>query len=149
MFTKINDDAKTCAALAHRYCYVCGQKNCAADALQLRFKRVDERSVSAAFQLTHAHQGYSGLAHGGMIASVLDGAMTHCLFVQHIQALTAELTVRYHQPWPIELQGCVCATVDKARHGVYWLHAKMTADGVCYASAHAKFIAPNPLVEVI
>jgi acyl-coenzyme A thioesterase PaaI-like protein len=43
-------------------------------------------------------EGYPGLVHGGIIASLLDGAMTNCLFNRDVAAVTADLHVRYRHP---------------------------------------------------
>ena len=55
-------------------------------------------SVEATFVGSERFEGYSGLLHGGMTAALLDGAMTNRLFARGVQALTAELTVRYRHP---------------------------------------------------
>lgn len=54
--------------------------------------------VRARFRADRSLQGYRGILHGGMIAALLDAAMTHCLFRQGIQAVTADLHVRFLLP---------------------------------------------------
>lgn len=41
------------------------------------------------------HQGYPGMTHGGIIATLLDEVMANALFTQGIFVVTAEMTVRY------------------------------------------------------
>lgn len=54
--------------------------------------------VNALFKAESLWQGYQGVLHGGMISTLLDAAMTHCLFHQGIEAVTADLQVRFLKP---------------------------------------------------
>lgn len=47
------------------------------------------------------HQGYDGVVHGGILASVLDDAMANCLWLQGITAVTAKMSLRYREPVPV------------------------------------------------
>jgi acyl-coenzyme A thioesterase PaaI-like protein len=47
------------------------------------------------------HQGYDGIVHGGILASVLDDAMANCLWLQGIVAVTAKMSLRYREPVPV------------------------------------------------
>lgn len=50
-------------------------------------------------------QEYEGQLHGRVISSLLDAAMTHCLFHHGIEAVTGELYVRFvffHPPSLVE-----------------------------------------------
>ncbi len=89
---------KICNTGTHRDCLLCGTNNPLS--LGLRFQVVAEGCVETAFTPSQWQQGYCGILHGGVIAALLDSAMTHCLFRQGIEAVTAELRVRYHQPSP-------------------------------------------------
>jgi acyl-coenzyme A thioesterase PaaI-like protein len=80
---------------AHPFCFVCSGSN--PMGLALRYEPEPDGSVSAKFLGHSALEGYSGLLHGGVIAAMLDGAMTNCLFARGIRGLTAELKVRYHE----------------------------------------------------
>ncbi|MGL1278533.1 PaaI family thioesterase, partial [Vibrio parahaemolyticus] len=55
-------------------------------------------SVVGEFHVLPRHQGYSDLLLGGFASSLLVGSMTHCLLFRDIQALTAQLDVRYLAP---------------------------------------------------
>ena len=87
---------KTVRTQAHPYCVVCSQSNPLG--LGLEFTVHDDGSVSASLHGHFALEGFQGCLHGGMIASLLDGAMTNCLFAQGLVAMTAELKVRYRKP---------------------------------------------------
>ena len=126
---------------SHAQCMACG----ANAALGLRFHAAGPR-VTASLTLRPEWQGYSGALHGGMTATLLDAAMTHCLFHQGIEAMTADLQVRYLAPVPcsdlIELE----AKLVGQRKFVYELTAELRSGGVVKARAKAKFMPRKPPV---
>ena len=82
----------------HPDCLLCGDNN--PNGLHLGFVAIGNGEVKAAFKGNHLLQGYEGVLHGGVIASLLDSAMTNCLFFQGVSAVTGELNVRYRLPIP-------------------------------------------------
>jgi uncharacterized protein (TIGR00369 family) len=42
-------------------------------------------------------ESFQGVVHGGIVATVLDEAMSKAAIARHWEALTAELKVRYHR----------------------------------------------------
>ncbi len=80
----------------HR-CFVCGREN--QGGLRLEFSvDADERAIRTEFTPSRTHQGYQGVAHGGVIAAVLDEAMTKLAFSLGLDAVTGRLTVRFKRP---------------------------------------------------
>jgi uncharacterized protein (TIGR00369 family) len=77
------------------YCFVCGKQN--TSGLGLSFSSVGDKIV-AEFTLQKKFQGYKDIIHGGIIAAILDEAMIKVLLTKDIQAVTAELTVRFKAP---------------------------------------------------
>ena len=120
---------------SHAHCMACG----ANAGLGLRF-HASEAGVKASLRLKPEWQGYAGALHGGMTATLLDAAMTHCLFNQGIEAMTADLQIRYLAPVPcpdrIELEARLIAQ----RKLVYELVAELCVGGVVKARARAKFM---------
>lgn len=96
-------------AEAHDRCIVCGHAN--GRAPRLRFAVADDGSVQATLRPGPAYEGYAGILHGGIIATLLDAAMTNCLFAQGRCGLTAELCVRFRHPvvtgTRLQLRACV------------------------------------------
>jgi acyl-coenzyme A thioesterase PaaI-like protein len=58
--------------------------------LNLSFHVCRDGRVEGRFRCGYAYQGYTGLLHGGVISSILDGAMTNCLFSSGKTAVTAK-----------------------------------------------------------
>jgi uncharacterized protein (TIGR00369 family) len=80
-------------------CFVCGKEN--PDGLRLDFE-VDEanRSIETSWVPAEAYQGYKGILHGGMVATLLDEVVGKLSTLIGMPAVTAEMTVRYVKPVP-------------------------------------------------
>jgi uncharacterized protein (TIGR00369 family) len=124
----------------HAGCMVCGDLERNPDTLGLVFVEIEGGGVAARFRPTPRHQGYDGLLHGGMIATLLDAAMTHCLFARGVSALTAELTVRFITP--VETTGDVVLSARLVGHrrNFYRLESTLIGGGHLLARATAKFL---------
>lgn len=118
---------------------VCGSLDNNPDTVNLMFSEYPDGSVCADYTADHRHQGYTGLLHGGMTSTLLDAAMTHCLFMQGVQALTAELTVRFISPVCTGDKLMVCARLLGQRRGLpaRSMAGKGTAEsGSCHGEIH-------------
>jgi len=76
-------------------CFACGKDN--PISLGLNFNSVGENKVTAVFEPGREHQGYEGIIHGGIISTLLDEAMVSAIIANGIEAVTAELTVRFKE----------------------------------------------------
>ena len=122
----------------HNHCLVCGSEH--PQSWGLRFSGAPDGAVVANFVAELALQGYDNQVHGGVFASLLDAAMTHCLFHQSIQAVTGDLRVRSLHPVacnrPLELR----ARLLFACPPLYQLQAELRCDGQVMARAEGKFM---------
>ena len=123
---------------AHPFCFVCSGSN--PMGLALRYTPQPDGSVSASFLGNSALEGYLGLLHGGLIAAMLDGAMTNCLFARGIRGLTAELKVRYHESVAASEEVLLQAWLEDDAHGLYQLRAELKQGGTVRASSTGKFM---------
>jgi uncharacterized protein (TIGR00369 family) len=135
--------AYNAARHAHASCMVCGDPRCNADSLGLKFVLNGERGVSSLFTAGPRHQGYDGLLHGGIICTLLDAAMVHCLFAQGICALTAEMTVRFVTPIEVGRQVALTGQFVENRRGIYRVDALVSWKRQVFARASAKFVEPK------
>jgi uncharacterized protein (TIGR00369 family) len=76
-------------------CFACGRANPIGLKLDFRFEGDD---YVTEFEVKPEYQGWSGLVHGGLLATVLDEVMARLLWEKGINAITGRLTVRYHRP---------------------------------------------------
>lgn len=121
----------------HSWCMLCGEMN--PRSLRLRF-REEEGVVSAEFEPDWELQGYDGVVHGGMVSAFLDAAMTHCLFIRGIRAMTGDLHVRFLHLVKIGEGTRVKAWLHQSRPPLYQLRAELYQVGVVMARAEAKFM---------
>lgn len=125
----------------HTHCLLCGAQNPLG--LRLNFSPDVDGCVSASFKGQWLLQGYNGVLHGGVISSLLDAAMTHCLFYRGIEAVTAELVVRFLRPVPLDAQVEICARLLSERPPLFRLRAELQQGGQTMAYARAKFMRRN------
>jgi len=126
----------------HPDCFVCGQRN--HGGLQLDFQLLPDGGVEAQLCCTHEFQGYPGYLHGGIIASLLDGAMTNCLFAHGKVAVTAELKIRYFSPIAIEKMLTLRSWIEKSRPRFFLLKAEIASEGILLAQGQGKFMERPP-----
>jgi len=63
----------------------------------LEFAFRDNGALTAIFTLGPQHMGYDGVAHGGVIAAIIDASMAQCLMGHGIVGYTIELNVKYRK----------------------------------------------------
>ena len=129
--------------MGNGYCFVCGQKSDVG--LKLDFK-LDKNSRSATCEtvLSDKYRGWAGFVHGGIIASMLDGAMVYACKSIDLDCMTAELTIRYKKPVPLNKQIKIIAQVkDQIKwmsYAVIYTEAFMEIDGKIANKAKAKML---------
>ena len=126
------------APRSHPHCVVCGEND--ALGLGLTFVTRDDGSVECDFQCSPALQGYTDQLHGGVIALLLDGAMTNCLFAHGHAAVTAEINVRYRHPVAASQPVYLRAWPQRFHPRLNLLAAELVQEGQVKATATAKFI---------
>lgn len=131
----------------HQDCFFCGDGN--QNGLQLKFVPAVGGGVTGEFAGHKDLRGYRGYLHGGIIAGLLDSAMTNCLLRRNLCAMTAELKVRYKKRVPADVTVTVHATVSSERPPLYCLSAELSNQGEILASAEAKFMLTSVPAENI
>ncbi len=126
---------------SHVMCSVCGTDDNNYYSLGVKFSALQSNSVQSYFVVLPRHQGYLGLLHGGIASSLLDAAMTHCLFHQKVAALTAQLDVRYHYPIKVNEEINIVGELLSTKRGVYFLKAELRVGEQVRVSGKGKFIA--------
>ena len=101
---------------------------------------LDDGSVSASFDCGKEFAGYDGCIHGGVIALLLDGGMTNCLFAHGHVAMTAKLNVRYCHLVSTEEPATVRAWIERSRALLHVLRAEVIQAGITKATATGKFM---------
>ncbi len=121
-----------------RRCFGCGDAN--PEGLHIEF-RVEGGTAIGRFLARPVHQGYPGLAHGGIAAAALDEAMGWAMYAAGAWAMTARMEIKYRRPLPLGQELTIRAQVTRDRGR--WLEAGgqiRSADGELLAEAKAVFM---------
>lgn len=115
------------AHAAQNRCFGCGQANPAG--LHLEFLLAQDGAVVSFATVPDMYEGPPGYLHGGIIATLLDEAMSKSVRAQGIVAMTRRLEIEYLRPVPsgspIRMEGRVRQS-DGRKH---WVEAKILDEG--------------------
>jgi acyl-coenzyme A thioesterase PaaI-like protein len=134
---------RSLCAREHPACFAC--RPVAQGGLGLEFAAQADGSVSATWTCPPGGESYTGIVHGGLLATALDSAMVHALFARGIVARTGELEVRYRQSAQIGRAMTVRAWLRDHHVPLFRLEAEILQDGVVCAHSLAKFMAAIPV----
>ncbi len=123
-----------------QHCFACGMEN--PDGLRIKWKQ-EGMLMTAHFTPTKKYQGWKGIVHGGILATLLDEAMTRLAGLLYKSVVTAEMTVRYVKPAPIGEKLFVRGEViDGSRKIIEMRSAIFASDesGILIAQASGKIL---------
>jgi uncharacterized protein (TIGR00369 family) len=118
------------------FCFVCGLDNPVG--LKLAFYETSPDEVTAHWTPGREYEGFPGVLHGGIVASILDEAGGRVVMIgDHTHfMMTATLDVKYRRPTPIGQPLTVVGRVLKRRRRLAFVHAQIQlADGTVTAEA--------------
>ena len=81
-------------------CFACGKDNPAGMHLKFSLDRERNHFISH-FRLSKRYTGPPGHCHGGIIATILDDAMSKLNKLRDVIAATSRMTVEYRRPVPL------------------------------------------------
>lgn len=124
-------------------CFVCGEHNeCG---LQAHFYYDGTQAVT---ELTAAErfEGYRGIYHGGILATLLDEVMIKAILARDIYAVTAEMSVRFLHPVKVGDTLKLVGRITKQKGRVFLTEgsAQSRDGGTVYATATGKYIEASP-----
>ena len=116
-------------------CFACGKANPIGLKLDFRFEG-DEYVTD--FKVKPEYQGWAGIVHGGLLATVLDETMARLLWEKELNAITGRLNVRYHDRLSVGESVTVRARITKRRPPLIETSAEASkAGGTVVAEASA------------
>lgn len=122
-----------------KWCFACGPEN--PHGLHLSFRFEGDECVCD-FIPQRCHQGWAGVVHGGIVATLLDETMNRMLCDSGTPVVTADLHVRFKHPAPVEVPLQVRARVRERRKSLVTAEAEVVlADGTVAATAESKLMA--------
>ena len=111
-----------------RHCFVCGVQN--SFGLQLKFYDNGIDKVWTEYVIPEHFQGYPGVAHGGVIAAMLDEVCSRTAMIadsDHFM-MTAKLDIKYRCPVPVGHPLNITGRLTKSRDKI------LQAEGYIYLS---------------
>ena len=129
-------------------CFVCGKEN--PGGLQAVFRQDPEgRSAQCEVTLEETFQGWQGIVHGGMLATLLDETAVYACRNEVDQVVTAELQVKYKQPARVGVPLRVMARIRERKRNIFTVDAEISQENQLIAQAEVRVFAlaekPSPL----
>jgi uncharacterized protein (TIGR00369 family) len=130
--------------LKKNYCFACGKDNPEGMHLKFAFDR-DRKHFVSHFRLGKRFTGPPGYCHGGIIATILDDAMSKLNKLRDVIAATSQLRVEYLRPVPLHTPLHV-ESRELRKRGRRLTHAAQIFDsqGKVLARGRGIFVIINP-----
>jgi len=128
-------------------CFGCGKTNPVG--LRLEFQENQAAAtdqpgdgVACTTEISNQYEGPPGYLHGGIIATLLDEAMSKANRAQGVTAMTRQMHVEYLRPVPSGSTVRIEGRVSRSEGRKHWTEARiLSVDGVTLAQATGLFIA--------
>jgi acyl-coenzyme A thioesterase PaaI-like protein len=131
----------------HR-CFVCGPSN--PDGLHLDFEPEGSAGVRTTYVIPERFQGFAGIVHGGILATILDECMVNTVWLRGVPAVTARFEMRLRRP--VRLGDRVTFRAEVRRESAKGFevvsHAELD-DGAVVAEGHAVLVKVGNKAERI
>jgi uncharacterized protein (TIGR00369 family) len=145
---EMTNNAENLTPMAHgaqNRCFGCGRAN--PTGLHLEFLLAEDGSVVSLATIPDTFEGPPGYVHGGIIATLLDEAMSKAVRVRGLIAMTRKLEIEYLRPVPsgapIRMEGKILSSEGRK----HWVQARiLNADGSELALGKGLFIEVRPRV---
>ncbi len=126
-------------------CFVCGDEN--PDGLRIPFYYDQEKAV-AKYVADSKYQGYKGIFHGGLVATLLDEIMAKAVLARQRYCMTVEMSVRFKKAIPVTSNLNLAGRVTADRGRILETSGEITGDdGTVYATATGKYMEAASKVE--
>ena len=132
----------------HGWCFICGSEN--PNSLGVRWRLMDDHSITAEVNLSLAQQGPPGFAHGGASAGLIDEAMGSAVWAAGHQVVAVELKINYHKPLPLKktitVRGWISSREGRAIHTAGEI---LLEDGTLAVSGNGVYVeAPQFFIDL-
>ena len=128
---------------AQNRCFGCGEANPVG--LHLDFFLSEDRSVVGFPNVADTYEGPKGYVHGGIIATLLDEAMSKSIRAQGFTAMTRQMEVEYLHPVPSRAQLRLEGRITRNEGRKHWAEAILVdTEGATLARGKGLFIEVRP-----
>lgn len=124
---------------AQNRCFGCGEAN--DGGLHLKFLLAEDGTVVSLPTVPDRFEGPVGYLHGGIIATLLDEAMSKAVRARGRAAMTRQMEVDYLRPVPSGVAIRIESSVARNEGRKYWTEARiLDASGVTLARSKGLFV---------
>jgi uncharacterized protein (TIGR00369 family) len=124
---------------AQNRCFGCGPANPAG--LHLEFLQAEDGSVVCLPTVSNTFEGPVGLLHGGIIATLLDEAMSKAVRARGRTAMTRQMEVDYLRPVPVAAPIRIEGRMMRSEGREHWTEARiLNAKGSTLAAGKGLFV---------
>ena len=118
-------------------CFVCGQDN--PIGLQVEFSIVpNQNSATACLTIGENFQGWQGVVHGGIIATLLDETAIYACRPLSKSAVTVGMSVKYKKPVKVDCSVNLFAEVISVKRNIAIVRSQLTVESLVMAEAEVK-----------
>ncbi len=103
------------------HCFGCGQLN--EEGLRLKFEPGPESSAAADYDVPERFQSWAGMAHGGIVALMLDEAVGWAAWHAGHPGVTGRLAVSYRRPLKLGEAVRIVGKVERVRRTLVYVSA--------------------------
>jgi acyl-coenzyme A thioesterase PaaI-like protein len=122
-----------------KHCFCCGKEN--DRGLKLEFTYHEKNSATTSLIIPEYFTGWENLTHGGLISMLLDETMAHACIGSKLIGVTAELTVRFKKPLPVNTEIFVKGIMTEVKGRIALTAGEIKdVSGTVYATGKARFI---------
>ncbi len=137
-----------------KWCFVCGVENPCG--LKIRFFNDGYHRSLAKVTLGEQYQSYPGMAHGGILATILDETMGRAILAEPGSddlhearfMFTARMEIRYKQPVPLDREFTVYGRVDKDRGRLVQVSGEVVLEDGSIAAEASATLADIPPEQI-
>jgi uncharacterized protein (TIGR00369 family) len=131
------------AHAAQNRCFGCGQAN--SSGLQLEFLLAPDGTAVSLPTIHTIFEGHPGYLHGGIIATLLDEAMSKAVRAKGLTAMTRHVEIDYKRPVPSGVSLRLEGRIVRSEGRKHWTKAKLLdSAGSTLAQGDGLFIEVRP-----
>ncbi|WP_269524361.1 PaaI family thioesterase [Coraliomargarita parva] len=121
--------------LGHDACLACTHPD-----LKLDFTLDGPHRLRSSIDFTKAMTSFNGMVHGGLLAFVMDEAMTCALMAEGIYGATGDLNLRYRKPVRVGPTSHITVSISQRHQRLFRLEAELRQSGELCTTAKARFM---------
>lgn len=138
-----HNDLKPLPHSAQNRCFGCGQNN--PRGLQLQFFLAPDGMVVCPLDVSDLYEGPQGYLHGGILATLLDEAMSKAVRAQGLTAMTRHIEVDYRLPVPSRVPMRLEGRLVRSEGRKHWTEAQIRdSEGRALVRGKGLFVEVKP-----